>query len=170
MQKKKDVRLYNVLFPLWLLIWVPSWLWLFLIPANYLIDRFVFRWAAAKETDLSGIPWRKHVWMLCIAGFLADFAGSFLLLLTNFAPYSEKKWFYTHITDPVDFNPFENLVSFLFVALIVVFSAFLIYLLDRKILKKTGLFPDEAAARIAKKMAICTAPYLFFFPSRLLYL
>lgn len=34
---KKEVRLYNVLFPIWLL-WIFPQVWRFLLPGNLLID------------------------------------------------------------------------------------------------------------------------------------
>lgn len=37
---KKEVRLYNVLFPIWLL-WIFPQVWLVLLPGNLLIDCLV---------------------------------------------------------------------------------------------------------------------------------
>ena len=37
MQTKKGVKLYNVIFPLWLL-WLIPITWLVVLPANFLID------------------------------------------------------------------------------------------------------------------------------------
>jgi len=34
---KKSYRLYNIILPIWLLIWFPSWLWLILLGAMYLL-------------------------------------------------------------------------------------------------------------------------------------
>ena len=41
MRQKQSVTLYNILFPVWLLVWIPSPLWLLLIPLNFVIDYFV---------------------------------------------------------------------------------------------------------------------------------
>ena len=51
MKKNETVRLYNILLPLWLLLFWPSALWLVLIPANYLIDRFVLRWSLGEMPE-----------------------------------------------------------------------------------------------------------------------
>lgn len=37
---KKDVKLYNVLFPLWLLLLFPR-MWLIVLPGNFIIDSIV---------------------------------------------------------------------------------------------------------------------------------
>lgn len=41
MRKKQSVTLYNILFPIWMLVWIPSPLWLLLIPLNFIIDYLV---------------------------------------------------------------------------------------------------------------------------------
>ena len=59
-------------------------------------------------------------------------------------------------------------MSLIIVLLIVALCAFLIFVLDRKILMKTGL-TAEKARYVALRLAIFTAPYVFLFPSSLLY-
>ena len=48
---KNSTKLYNILLPLWFIIFIPSWLWLLLIPANYLIDRIVLKWSLGDLED-----------------------------------------------------------------------------------------------------------------------
>ena len=59
-------------------------------------------------------------------------------------------------------------VAFLVTALSVAASAGLLYLIDRKILRKAGLSAEQAK-KSALRLALITAPYLYFFPSELLY-
>ena len=73
-----DTRLYNILFPLWILIWIPSWLWFFLIPANYLFDRIILGLSLKDRPDRK-VLLRKNTWKICIAGFLSDLAGAGLM-------------------------------------------------------------------------------------------
>ena len=75
---KKEVKLYNILLPIWILIFWPSWLWLILIPANYLIDRLVLRWSLGEMPD-KGAFCRKHTWKICVAGFFSDLCGACIL-------------------------------------------------------------------------------------------
>ena len=37
---KKDIRLYNVIFPVWMLVLFPI-MWLIVIPANFVVDSLV---------------------------------------------------------------------------------------------------------------------------------
>ena len=53
MERKNSTKLYNILLPLWFIIFIPSWLWLLLIPANYLIDRIVLKWSLGDLEDKS---------------------------------------------------------------------------------------------------------------------
>lgn len=39
-KRKKSVKLYNVLFPVWMLLLLPP-LWLVVIPGNFIIDSIV---------------------------------------------------------------------------------------------------------------------------------
>ena len=59
MDSNNEKVLYNVLFPIWLLIFFPSYLWLILIPANYLIDRIVLKWSLWDMPD-KGMSYLRH--------------------------------------------------------------------------------------------------------------
>lgn len=41
MRHKQSITLYNILFPIWILVWIPSPLWLLLVPLNFAIDYLV---------------------------------------------------------------------------------------------------------------------------------
>lgn len=172
MKNDKRVTLYNIMLPLWLLIFWPSYLWLFLIPLNYLIDRIVLRWSLGNMPE-KGAFCRKHTWKICLAGFLCDFIGvcilfgSFMLMVLAEEGSSAGELI-EKVSAGVGFNPFSHILSFLIVALAVAVSGVLIYRIDKAILNKTGLDPAQAK-RSALRLALITAPYLYFFPSSLYY-
>jgi len=39
--KKGQTKLYNVLFPIWMFYFLPTVVWLILLPGNFLIDSLV---------------------------------------------------------------------------------------------------------------------------------
>ena len=82
MDRDNEKVLYNVLFPIWLLVFFPSYLWLILIPANYMIDRIVLRWSLGDMPD-KGMFCRKNTWKICLAGFLGDFVGAIALFFIS---------------------------------------------------------------------------------------
>ena len=173
--ERKTVTLYNMIFPVWILVWVP-YLWIVLIPANYLIDRLVFTISAKKQKpELTQKFFRKHTWKLCLSGFLSDFIGSILLVMPLFIepPESVRKD-YNHsafgkFMNGLQFNAFSNPGAFLYTLFAIFISGGLIYLIDGAILKGTKEFTPEQAKKIAFWMAVITAPYLYLFPASLLY-
>ena len=167
MNKCTEIKLYNVLFPLWFLIWIPSYLWLLLIPLNYILDSIV-TWYTIRELPDAKHFCLKHSWKICIAGFLSDLLGSAILLIITQLSYEFSSEALEKIADGITFNPFNNIASFMICMIAVVFSGALIYLIDRKILYKAQLTLEQAN-KSAKWLALITAPYLFMIPSGLLY-
>ena len=169
---KKEVKLYNILLPIWILIFCPTWLWLILIPANYLIDRLVLRWSLCAMPD-KGAFCRKHTWKICIVGFFSDLCGALILLsvyviATLMGDSSPVPPLIDKIEQGVAADPFNSIAAFLTVAISVAVAGLMIYVIDRKILTKAGL-DAEQARRSALRLAVITAPYLYFFPSKFLY-
>ena len=161
------------MLPIWLLVFWPSYLWLILIPLNYLIDRIVLKWSL-KDMPEKDAFCRRYNWNICLAGFLADFAGMavllavFMLTGTLVKDSSPIRGIIDNLEYGIGFNPFYNIFSFIVVAISVAVSALCIYLLDKKILEKAGLDSEQAKCS-ALKLALITAPYLYFFPSGIIY-
>lgn len=99
--KRHTIRLYNLIFPIWIFWMVPSLLWLLLLPANFLWDSLVLL-AAAGWLRLQGKKelWKRSIVKVWLIGFAADFAGAalslVLMLLLNTLLDS-------HIFDPYHF-------------------------------------------------------------------
>lgn len=170
--RKSEVKLYNILLPIWLLFLWPSPLWLILIPANYILDRIVLRWSLGDMPE-KGLFCRKNTWKICIAGFASDLVGAgFLLGIFLIFTVVEDGGSAAELIDKlgygIGFNPFSNIGAFVIIAISVAIAGALIYFLDRKILTKAGL-DAEQARRSALRLALITAPYLYFVPSELLY-
>ena len=164
--KNNNVRLYNILLPLWLIVFLPTYFWLILIPLNYIIDRVVLKWSLGDMPD-KGLFCRKNTWKICLAGFLSDLAGALILLGVSI-PASELGEKFYEIGHAIMFVPFSDFIGLLIVLACIAVSAACIYFLDKWILSKAGLEPEQVK-RAAIRLAIITAPYLYLFPSRLLY-
>ncbi|MBQ6395669.1 MAG: hypothetical protein IJH87_04940 [Atopobiaceae bacterium] len=166
-RKAGGSRVYNVLFPVWMLVWFPSWLWLALIPGNYLIDRLVLRWSLSGRDDRDPFC-RAHAWKICLAGFAADLIASLGLLAASIVPDMLRlEWLYA-FSQAVTLNPFMHAGALAFTLLAIAIAGALIYAFDRGILSRAGLDADQAKAS-ALRLAIITAPYLFLLPTTLLY-
>lgn len=165
---KKNCRLYNIILPVWLLVWFPSWLWLLVIPVNWLIDWLVARYALKRLGDAEySARSLKLSWKICLAGFVSDFAGSLVLLGAYYLFYALDGAFRL-VEQGLSWNPFSNIFSVLIVLFAIVLSGFCIYFLDRRILAKEEL-TSEQVKRTALALAVITAPYLYLLPASLFY-
>lgn len=164
---KHPIRTYNILLPIWLLVWFPSWLWLLLIPANYLLDRIVLHWSLKGLDDRNAFC-RRTAWRICAAGFLSDFVGSAFLIGVQVLLSFINSDMADSVADSLMSNPSGNIGALACALLAIAVAGLCIYLLDRWILNAAGL-DRERARRSALRLALITAPYLFLFPSNLLY-
>ena len=160
---KHPVRLYNVIFPIWLLFLVPV-TWLVALPGNLIIDCAVVLLAlfAMKHTQKRAVL--RHVWWrIWLFGFAADFVGALLLIpsmfLLGYLPEPWDSWL-----EPVMYNPFKSWLAFLVTLIAVVLSGLCIYLFDRRALRSCSALDDHQRHIVALTLAVITAPWLFFIP------
>lgn len=168
----KNTKLYNVIFPFWLLIIFPI-TWIIVLPANFIIDLLVvlFTLRFLKVENRKSII-KKVILKVWIMGFVADIIGSILMFFftcieTNNEAFN--RWWYENIQNSVCYNPFENIFAFLVVTIFVAFVGFLIYLINvRWCLKKVDLTAEQKK-RVALNLALFTAPYLYYLPTMWFY-
>lgn len=167
--KKKNVTLYNLIFPIWML-WLIPVTWLVVLPANFVIDLLVT--LAAMKCLKVEQPWQKtksvvvKVWLF---GFASDFIGTALMFLSNLIDFGYEtalgKWWYQNITNAVAYDPFESVYAFLWVAVSVLLAGVCIYFFNQKFsFRNIELLPEQKR-KIALVLAVVTAPYLFFLPT-----
>ena len=120
MQNRRDMTLYNVMFPIWML-WLFPLTWLIVLPVNFAIDLagVVLTLKALQVTQIKQHAKRVilRVWLM---GFVADLIGTALMFLSvavdfHGTPFGE--WWYDHLSSAVSFHPFDNIFSFLWVTL-----------------------------------------------------
>ncbi|MCR4618846.1 MAG: hypothetical protein K5669_11765 [Lachnospiraceae bacterium] len=169
-------KLFNLIFPVWLLVWLPSPLWIGIIPINYIIDRLVFTISGKiQKKELKQKFFMKHTWKLFLIGFAADFVGMIMLLL----PMTIENWIESRIDGVVDwlaeinsslsYNCFDNIFALLYTLLAIAVAGLLIYIFDKKVIISTKEFTIQQANKIALFMALFTAPYLYLFPIEYIY-
>lgn len=149
MKNKKDVKLYNVLFPFWMIMLIPT-TWFIVIPGNFIIDSLVLIMAMKlmHVENKKQFYW-KHIWKIFAFGIISDLIGSALLFLSvvlEFATMGDE-WY---ITIP---------------AMIV--SSICIYLFNYYITFRKD--DRDIRFKMALTFAIVTAPYTFLVPSSWLY-
>lgn len=172
MQRQTGICLYNVIFPIWMLVLFPIG-WLIAIPGNFLIDSAVLLLLMRKmqRTERRAV-YRKSILRVYLFGFVSDFVG----LLWMFASQlidgmldggtGFGAWWYQNITNAVAFNPFETLPAFVYTLIGVAIGGFCIYALNVRFAFSQTALKELQKKRFALYLALYTAPYLFFLPTR----
>lgn len=164
---KRETRLYNVIFPIWMLYLFPQ-MWLIALPGNLLIDCVVLliTLTVLKHTEKFTVM-KQLWWKLWLLGFAADFVGIAALLPAVFIPEllggSAALWWNDHLT-PILYNAFKTPAAFLWTLAAVALSGVCIYLFDRRAMRGCQLLTERQRHVIALTMAIATAPWTFFIP------
>lgn len=169
---KKQVKLYNVLFPVWLL-WLFPQVLLIVLPGNLLIDCLVLFCAlrALKHTQ-KGAVLRQLWWKFWLLGFAADLVGTawmFLTLLPSLLMRSSTSpllhWWETTMLGSAMLRPWTHPITFCWTLAGVAIAGACIYFFDKRAMKKCELLTPREKHIIALTMAIATAPWLFFWPA-----
>ena len=84
--KKNDIKLYNVLFPFWMILLFPQ-IWLIVLPGSFIIDSIVLIISMILLKIADKKQWyKRHIIKIYLFGMLSDIigAGYMLLLMTVF--------------------------------------------------------------------------------------
>lgn len=169
MKTNTGVKLYNLIFPIWLLWLIPT-TWIVVLPANFLIDLAVvlltlkfLHVSDAKKITKSIIV---KVWVF---GFIADFIGTAAMFMSNIIDFDYQthfgKWWYENITNAVSYNPFDSIYAFIWATVCVVITAYCIYFFNYKISLKKAELSNDLRKKLALSLSILTAPYIFYLPT-----
>ncbi|MDR2648139.1 MAG: hypothetical protein LBB94_00235 [Clostridiales bacterium] len=146
---RKDIKIYNVLFPLWMLFFFPQ-MWLIVLPGNFIIDSIVlFIYMQLMKLQPKWDFYKKHILKIFALGLLADIVGSafmFILALSGIDRLGDEPY----LTIP---------------ALII--SGVLIFVFNHRITFKH--LDKRQRVRFSLAFAVFTAPYTFLVPSSWLY-
>ncbi|MDD4658792.1 MAG: hypothetical protein PHW26_07135 [Eubacteriales bacterium] len=144
--KKKYIKLYDAIFPVWILLLWPK-LWLAVLPANFLIDLVVvvltLRCLGIKDIMQNAKSVIVKVWLY---GLAADVIGAAAML---FNPQA-----YTY-----------NIYTVLWITGCVIISAFFIFRFNYKYSLETSSLDNSQKQKLALVLAVLTAPYMFFIPA-----
>ncbi|MDU1413494.1 MAG: hypothetical protein E6929_11840 [Clostridium sp.] len=161
-----NVKLYNALFPIWMLIMFPL-TWLYILPANFIIDSIVIL-ITLKVLKCGSIKniYKSTIIKVWIFGFASDFICGILLFLSQFI---KGNWWYEYIMIPLVENPLDNWFALIYCLVTLFIAGFFIYFFNYKISFKKLNLPKKTIQKIALSLAIFTTPYVILFPSYTLY-
>lgn len=160
----KKTRLYNVIFPIWMLFLFPQ-VWLIALPGNLLIDCGVvlFTLMALKHTQKKAVL-KQVWWKIWLLGFAADFVGVAVLFPAMFLTSAVSKDV-RPLIEPVMYNCWKSPLAFLWTAAAVAVSGVCIYFFDRRTMRSCQHLTDRERHLTALSLAVVTAPWMFFIPT-----
>ena len=161
--RRREMRLCNVIFPIWLLWFFPP-AWVAILPANFAIDFLALaltlrRLQVENRRKLAG----ELVWKVWIFGFLADLVGTAALLPSQMAAWGEE---FIPVQQAIAYDPLGSGWAFLWVGAAVLLAAVCIYWFDRRLALKNAPLTETQKHTLSLSMAVFTAPYLFFLPMK----
>ena len=151
---KKTVKLYNVMMPIWLMLLYPTYLWLLILPVNFLIDSLVVAITAkVRRIEATRRVWQASILWVWIFGFISDFVGAGLTLLMELL-------FGSCLSLDTMHFPGLTLISIPGVLL----AGGLIYVFNRYVSFRRCELGVEDVKALALTLAIATAPYTMLIP------
>ena len=148
--KKSHIKLYNVLFPFWMLLILPQ-VWAIVIPGNFIIDSLVLITSmfALKMSDKKQF-YKRHILKIFGFGMLSDIIGAVYMFLML--------WIF-------EIGSMGDELCLTLPALVI--SAILIFVFNYFVTFKKS---DQALRlKLSLILTVVTAPYTFLVPSSWLY-
>lgn len=171
--KNNITKLYNVIFPIWVL-WLFPMTWFVVLPANFIIDLTVtfltLKFMKVSNAKMYAKAVICKVWLI---GFLSDFIGTAVMFSTylidsKMSP-EVNDWWYDNIVGPVSCAPLSNVYAFLWTTVCIFIAGISIYFLNYKIAFKKLDLARKQKKKLALSLAVFTAPYLFYIPTKWFY-
>ena len=163
--KRKDFRLYNVFFPVWLLFAHPA-LIAAALPINLLIDFLVvfFTLKYLQVENRIEITTNK-IWRTWGFGFAADAIGAVILfflsvILGELAPKT-----YELFGHALYLNPFSSPLALIIMLVVIMLVGLLIYWFNYSYVFDNTTLTKKEQKRVCLMLAVITAPYLFLLPT-----
>ena len=180
--KKKDTKLYNMIFPPYLLVALGAvpWLSALVIFGNLAIDSIVL--LIITLILFKRMNWKfflKRVFVVWIIGFLGDIAGIIFLLIGSHIGYpyivshSESDDIMYKMMDGmnnVTNHPGDlNIYSYILLWLGILVAAAGIFFFDYYFVFRREWIPKKKSIIAALTIAVLTAPYTFLIPNSFFY-
>lgn len=147
---KKEMKLYNVLFPFWMLLLFPQ-VWLIVLSGNFIIDSLVLLVSMyLLKIEDKKLFYKRNILKIFGFGMISDVLGSAYMLLMMVWLQIGRMGDELYLTLPA-----------------LVISAALIFVFNYFIALRK--YDTKMRFKIALAFAVVTAPYTFLIPSSWLY-
>lgn len=165
------MKVYNVIFPIWMLIFFPPVIFISLV-GNFLIDSMViivcfFALKISKQEFGLKTFYKKSVLKVWLFGFLADIIGAaflflFLILGSGLGlPYD--------LESGISYDPFSEPLAVIIIVIAMLISSAFIFIFNYHFTFKSLIAEKALRIKIALTIAIITTPWTFLLPTKWFY-
>ena len=184
---KKDVKLYNMILPPFMLFFFVPTLWIVSALGNFIIDSIVLLIISEKDEYFNiflNFIYKKFTWQLYkksiipvfLFGFLSDFLGVLYLMAISIgsgAKYYEGndigKQILSGIYLATNHSCYDSIYGVLFIVSGILFSSIFIFAFNYRVSFNNKGLSKKQKIIASLTMAIITAPYTFLLPKELFY-
>lgn len=168
----KQSKFYNVIFPLWFLLYLFPPVAFITLGANFIIDSLVILACfygyrlAALQNDLKTF-YKKSILKVWLFGFFADIIGVAILYVISGTgdflglPYD--------LGSAIDYDPLSNPAALMIVIGAMLVSALFIFIFNYYITFKKQLEEKALRFKVALTISIVTMPWTFLLPTKWFY-
>lgn len=166
---KREIRLYDAIFPLFLILFFPPLIFVALA-GNLIIDSlvvvicyFAFKISGSHQMNLFCF-YRKSIVKVWLLGFLADILSTMILFVIEIiALFFGIKNFGEQIM-----NPLASPLAVIITILTILTTGLLIFLFNYRVTFKNLIQEDKLRFKIALTIALTTMPWTILLPSQLM--
>jgi hypothetical protein len=167
----KHVKLYNVIFPIWFLLFFPPVIFITLI-GNFVIDSlvviacFLLFKLANNQKGLKEF-YKESIFRVWIFGFLADIVGAVVLFISGIL--GDSLGLPDELIAGINYDPFSNSAAVMVITFAMLVSAALIFILNYRFTFSKQIEDKKLRLKVAIAIAIVTMPWTFLLPTKWFY-
>ncbi|TEB07925.1 hypothetical protein Psch_01480 [Pelotomaculum schinkii] len=167
----KEIKLYNVIFPIWFLMFFPPVI-VVTLAGNFIIDSlvivvcfYVFK-LADSQSSLKTF-YMKSIFKVWILGFLADIIGAAILFATGFL--GDYFGLSHRLISAISYDPFNHTGAVIITIFAMLVSSFFIFLFNYRITLRNLILERKIRLNVAITIAIVTIPWTYLLPTKWFY-
>jgi len=167
----KEVKLYNVIFPIWFLLFFPPIIFI-TIAGNYVIDSiviiacfFIFKLSQFQESLKTF--YKKSILKVWGLGFLADIIGAAILFVLGIL--GDYFGLPNDLIAGINFDPFSQPLAVAIIVFSMLVSGILIFIFNYYFVFKKQIEDKKLRFKVALTIAVITIPWTFLLPTKWFY-
>ena len=167
----KEIKLYNVIFPIWFLLFFPPVIFITLI-GNYVIDSVIlllcfYAFKLSQDQINKKTFYKKNILKVWLFGFLADIIGAAILFALGI--WGDYLGVPNEIMSGINYDPFSQPLAVVIILCSMLISGAFIFIFNYYITFAKQVEDRKLRFKLALTIAIITIPWTFLLPTKLFY-